>query len=155
MFSKTCKYALRAVLYLAAHHGSEKKLGVKDIAEDLDVPGPFLAKLLQQLARAQLISSTKGPHGGFYMSDKNMASNLRQVVECIDGPEVFSSCILGLPTCSSANPCPLHEKAFIYRNSLLDLVERQTIQQMADRIDEAGLALSANDYSTNKNHSSS
>lgn len=137
---------------MAANSTTDKKLGVKDIAEELDVPGPFLAKLMQQMARAQLISSTKGPHGGFYMSDKNMASNLRQVVECIDGPEVFSSCIMGLPSCSSANPCPLHEKAFIYRNSLLDLVERQTIQQMADRIDEAGLALSANDYSINKNH---
>ncbi len=141
MFSKTCKYGLRAVLYLATHAHGSKKLGVKEIAEALDVPGPFLAKLMQQLSRAQIISSAKGPNGGFYMSDKNMAANLRQVVECIDGPEVFSSCIMGLPTCSSANPCPLHEKAIIYRHSLLDLVERQSISALAQRIEEAGLSL--------------
>lgn len=141
MFSKTCKYGLRAVLYLAAHTKEKRKIGVKEVAEALDVPGPFLAKLMQQMARAQIISSTKGPNGGFFMSEKNMASNLRQVVETIDGPDIFSACIMGLPACSSANPCPLHEKAIIYRHSLLDLLERQSIQDLARRIDESGLSL--------------
>lgn len=141
MFSKTCKYGLRAVLYLAANAKQNKKVGVKEIAEALDVPGPFLAKLMQQLARAQLISSTKGPNGGFYMNEKNMRSNLRQVVETLDGPEVFSSCIMGLPQCSSENPCPLHEKAIIFRHSLLDLLEKQSITEMAQRIQDAGLSL--------------
>jgi Rrf2 family transcriptional regulator, iron-sulfur cluster assembly transcription factor len=141
MFSKTCKYGLRAVLYLATHTHENRKIGVKEIAEELGVPGPFLAKLLQQLARAQIVSSTKGPNGGFYMDAHNMASNLRQVVESIDGPDVFSSCIMGLPACSSVNPCPLHEKAVIYRHSLLDLVERQSVGEVAHRITESGLSL--------------
>ena len=129
------------MLYLAANAKQNKKVVVKEIAEALDVPGPFLAKLMQQLARAQLISSTKGPNGGFYMNEKNMRSNLRQVVETLDGPEVFSSCIMGLPQCSSENPCPLHEKAIIFRHSLLDLLEKQSITEMAQRIQDAGLSL--------------
>ncbi|MBX2927725.1 MAG: Rrf2 family transcriptional regulator [Saprospiraceae bacterium] len=141
MFSKTCKYGLRAVLYLATHAYESRKIGVKEISETLGVPGPFLAKLLQQLAREHIVSSTKGPNGGFFMNAQNMASNLRQVVECIDGPDVFSSCIMGLPACSSANPCPLHEKAIIYRHSLLDLVERQSIRELANRIEASGLSL--------------
>ncbi|PSR13813.1 MAG: transcriptional regulator [Bacteroidetes bacterium] len=134
MFSKTCKYGLRAVLYLASQAQEDHKLGVKQVAAALEVPQPFLAKLLQQLARVQIISSAKGPNGGFYLSDKNLVANLRQVVECLDGPDVFSSCILGLPSCSSANPCPLHQQAVAYRNSLLDVMERQTIREVAQRI---------------------
>lgn len=141
MFSKACKYGLRAVLFLATHAEEERKLGVKEIAEALDVPGPFLAKLLQQLARARVISSTKGPHGGFYLSEKNLAANLKQVVMCIDGPELFSACILGLPTCSAKHPCPLHDKAVMFRNGLLEILEKQSIREMAQRATEGHFAL--------------
>ena len=147
MFSKSCKYAIRAVLYLAVHSTEEKKFGVKEIAEALDIPKPFLAKLLQQLSRQGLISSAKGPSGGFFLSEDDRAAPLRQVVEAIDGPEVFSSCILGLPTCSSRNPCPLHTKAINYRESLLKLVDDQSIQDLAKRIQRMKLALGPSDYS--------
>lgn len=141
MFSKTAKYGIRAVLYLAVHSSPERKVGVKEIAESLDVPQHFLAKILQQLSRHNLISSTKGPSGGFYMNPENLQENLRKVVESIDGPDVFSSCILGLPVCSSENPCPLHTKAFIYREGLLAIVDKQTIREVADRTVEMGLNL--------------
>ena len=134
MFSKSCKYALRAVLYLAVKSSKEKKLGVKEISDELSVPKHFLAKILQQLSRNRLISSTKGPSGGFYLSDKNRQTSLRRIVETIDGPEVFNSCILGLPVCSSENPCPLHTKAMIYREGLLELVDGNSIEEMAKRV---------------------
>lgn len=134
MFSKSCKYAIRAVLYLAVHSNEEKKLGVKEIAEELDVPKHFLAKLLQQLSRHGLISSTKGPSGGFYMSEEDLHKPLRLVVESIDGPDVFSSCILGLPVCSSENPCPLHTTAYAYRQGLLELLGKQDIEKLAEQV---------------------
>ncbi len=146
MFSKSCKYAIRAVLYLAVHSMEEKKFGVKEIAEALDIPKPFLAKLLQQLSRQGLIASSKGPSGGFYLNDENKEAPLRQVIEAIDGPEIFSSCILGLPVCSSDNPCPLHSKAITYREGLLKLVDDQSIQDLAKRIQRMKLALGPSDY---------
>lgn len=141
MFSKSCKYAIRAVLYLAFHGVKDRRIGVKEIAEALGVPGPFLAKLLQQLSRNQLISSIKGPSGGFFLSETNLNTSLRKIIECIDGPEVFSSCILGLPVCSSANPCPLHTQAFIYREGLLKLATEKTIADIARQVREEGLTL--------------
>lgn len=134
MFSKSCKYAIRAVLYLALHSSEQHKLGVKEIAEALNVPGPFLAKLLQQLSRHHLVSSTKGPNGGFYLNKANRQASLKGVVESIDGPEIFTSCILGLPVCSSKNPCPLHSRAIIYREGLLELIADQTIEEVAERV---------------------
>jgi Rrf2 family transcriptional regulator, iron-sulfur cluster assembly transcription factor len=141
MFSKSCKYAIRAVLYLAIHASPEHKLGVKEIAEALGVPRPFLAKILQQLSRHNLISSVKGPSGGFYLSEENRHAPLRSVVESIDGPDVFTSCILGLPVCSSKHPCPLHTQAFIYREGLLRLIDRQTIDEISKRVELEELKL--------------
>ncbi len=134
MFSKSCKYAIRAVIYLATYSDEGHKIGVKEVAEALDVPGPFLAKILQQLSRHGLISSTKGPSGGFYLSEKDKSASMRKVVESIDGPDIFSSCILGLPVCSSANPCPLHDQALVYREGLMNMLTGQTIKDLAAQV---------------------
>jgi len=66
MLSNACKYAIRSILYLAINNKENKKFGVKKIAAELETPQPFLAKLLQQLTRNKLVSSAKGPTGGFY-----------------------------------------------------------------------------------------
>ena len=71
MLSNASKYAIKAILYLAENSNSKNKISVKDITKVLDVPSPFLAKILQQLVKSKLISSTKGPNGGFYLDDKN------------------------------------------------------------------------------------
>jgi Rrf2 family transcriptional regulator, iron-sulfur cluster assembly transcription factor len=134
MFSKPCKYAIRAALYLAVHAREGRNLGVKEVAEQLDVPQPFLAKILQQLVRSRLISSQKGPHGGFYLSEANKEVRLRQIVLCIDGPEAFTSCILGLPVCSSSRPCPLHKQALAYRDGLDYQLKHQGVAELAERI---------------------
>lgn len=134
MFSKSTQYALRAVLYLAVHTDVEHKANVKDIAQALDIPGPFLAKLLQQLSKNRLVSSTKGPFGGFYLSKENLNAPLLNIINCIDGEETFYNCILGFPVCSSANPCPLHDKAMGYRNGLSQLLINNSIADLAEKI---------------------
>lgn len=134
MFSKSCKYAIRAVLFLAVNASEEKKLGAKDIAEELDIPKHFLAKILQQLSRHQLIASTKGTGGGFYLEENNLNANLEAIIECIDGQSVFTSCILGLPVCSSENPCPLHHKSLKYREGLKATLSNQTIKDLAAKV---------------------
>jgi len=64
MLSNACKYAIRSILYLAMHTDEQHKVGVKKIAEELESPQPFLAKLLQQLNKEKLVSYTKGTNGG-------------------------------------------------------------------------------------------
>ena len=136
MFSKSCQYAIRAVLYLAENGKEGRCVGVKEITEALEVPGPFLAKLLQQLSRNQLIGSTKGPHGGFCMSPKHLEAPLIKVIECIDGPEVFTSCVLGLPACNAANPCYLHHQSLAYKQGMLKILKDKTIAEVARQVPE-------------------
>ncbi|RMF29996.1 MAG: Rrf2 family transcriptional regulator [Bacteroidetes bacterium] len=141
MFSRGCQYALRAVLYLAVHSEEAHPLNVRDIARALQVPTPYLSKLLQKLARDHLISSVKGPGGGYFMSPENLRSNLAGVIHCIDGPDALQGCIMGLPVCSSENPCPLHVQAYALREGLNYQLEKQTIGELAEKVKRTGLKL--------------
>jgi Rrf2 family protein len=130
MFTKSCQYAIRAVIYLTAQESRGKNMGVKEIADALQVPQQFLAKILQQLSRHSLISSVKGPNGGFYISEANAKVTLLDIVECIDGKGALTSCILGMPTCSSAHPCPLHHHFYGSREGLKHILSSCAIGGM-------------------------
>lgn len=134
MFSKSCQYAIRAALYLGVHAVDGTRIGVRELADKLEVPQPFLAKVLQQMVRGHLISSVKGPRGGFFLSERNQEVTLKQIVLSIDGPDAFTSCILGLPVCSGTHPCPLHFQAMAYREGLHYQLKYQAVGDLAQRI---------------------
>ena len=141
MFSKSCKYAIRAVLYLAVNSDEDHKMGVEELARLLAVPKHFLAKVLQQLTKNRIVSSLKGKHGGFYLSTENKSSNLLAVIESFDGPGVFTDCVLGLDNCSNENPCPYHDAIQKYRHSFYTQLQNETIEVTAKRIDAQNLKL--------------
>ena len=75
MFSNSSKYAIRAILFLALNSNEEKKIMVKNLSGKINVPHAYTAKILQELSRHNLVSSTKGPKGGFwYYSDAQRVS---------------------------------------------------------------------------------
>jgi Rrf2 family protein len=108
MLSKSCEYALKSILYITKHSQNLERVGAKSISDDLAIPYHFAAKLLQILAKADIITSQKGPNGGFYLTTENLKHSLADVVRAIDGNGIFVNCILGLKTCSETRPCPLH-----------------------------------------------
>ena len=65
MFSKSCEYGLQAILYIALHARPDRKVGLKEIADNQDIPAHFLSKILQILVKYKLLVSVKGPNGGF------------------------------------------------------------------------------------------
>ncbi|OIQ40214.1 MAG: transcriptional regulator [Bacteroidetes bacterium MedPE-SWsnd-G1] len=129
MLSNACKYAIRSVLYLAIHSNELKKIGVKAITEELETPQPFLAKLLQQLSRDNLVSSTKGPNGGFFLSDIDKQNTIWNVIESIDGTDKFDNCFLGLKKCNGENPCPVHFIVVPFKETILADFRDKTIEK--------------------------
>jgi len=127
IFSKTCEYAIRAVLYIAHKSVAGKRIGIKDIAAGIDSPELYLAKILQDLSRKGLISSVKGPNGGFYMDDNSLSRPLSDIVEAVDGNGLFQGCALGLKQCSEIQPCPLHDQFKMIRGQIKNLLETATI----------------------------
>lgn len=131
MLSNSSKYALKAVLYLALHASEEHKLMVKNFHEKINVPKAYLAKLLQELSRQKLVSSTRGPKGGFYLSEQNKRQSLALIIDVIDGPARMSACMLSLEDCNEKRPCPLHAIVQPFRSKLLTSLEQMTVNDLA------------------------
>lgn len=142
MLSNASKYAVRAVLFLAEKSNENQKYSAKTIGNELDIPKSFIAKLLQQLAKAGLISSTKGPKGGFFLSKENLQNNTCQILHEIEGKDIFSHCFMGLSRCGDKNPCPVHHIVASFKDKLKSKFEQLTIEELSIEIDENGMFLS-------------
>ncbi|MCC2590022.1 RrF2 family transcriptional regulator [Chryseobacterium sp. MFBS3-17] len=132
MFSKTCTYALRAMIYIAGKSGEGTVVNIKEIAAQINSPELFIAKILQRLSRKGFLQSSKGRYGGFYISDREAGHSLADIVEAIDGDRVFRGCGLGLAFCSETNPCPIHHDFKKARDQLYQMYGRITLQQFRD-----------------------
>ncbi len=138
MLSNASKYAIRTVLFLAKNSSPKKKFGSKEIAESLDIPQQFIAKILQKLAKAKIISSAKGPGGGFYTTKNNLKRNILDILKVFEKNDIFSECFLGLPVCDDKNPCPVHDIVSVFKNALLERFEDKDIKTIADEMEQNG-----------------
>ena len=142
MLSNSCRYGIRAVIYLADQPKSAGKTGIKQISSDLNLPMPFLAKILQQLAKQKILSSSKGPHGGFSLLKDPKKITLLDIVNSIDGQDVFTNCVMYNGTCQSveknSKKCPLHDDYEKPRSELIALFTNKTIYDLVKDSDDNG-----------------
>src|SRR5690606_13422884 len=94
MFSKACEYGIRAVIIIESYSKNNKKIGIKEICNGINAPEPFTAKILQNLRKLDIINSTKGPNGGFFI-EKDKDIKLIEIVLAIDGDNIITKCGLG------------------------------------------------------------
>lgn len=133
MFSKSCEYAIRAMVYIVSKTGEGLRVGIKEIAKNIDAPEAFVAKILQALSRSGLVSSIKGPNGGFFIEEKRQLP-LISIVRAIDGEDLLTKCGLGIKSCSTRRPCPLHDEYVTIRNRVTSMLKSNTIQDLASGI---------------------
>lgn len=132
MFSKACEYAIRATIYIAVQSNQDKRVGIKDIAKEIDSPEAFTAKILQQLSKNHIVNSIKGPNGGFEIDKQEMNKiKLSKIVSAIDGDTIYKGCGLGFKECSEKQPCPVHDKFKVVRNELRNMLETTTILELS------------------------
>jgi len=131
MLSNTSKYAIRAVIYLALFASSEKRAGIREISNKLDIPTPFLGKILQMLAKHNILSSSKGPHGGFSLKRPAMDISIMEIIEIIDGTDLFDTCVIRTTKCNTDEPCSLHDKIAPLREKMKSLYMNETIADLA------------------------
>ncbi|GMQ81878.1 MAG: Rrf2 family transcriptional regulator [Rhodothermia bacterium] len=129
LLSKTCQYGVRAMIYLATD-SPDKYVSVRSISSALDISFHFLTKIFQRLTRYGLLLSYRGPNGGIKLSRPASQITLKEVVVAIEGPELFTECVLGLPGCGADRPCPLHHTWTIARDDLARMLEGETLDQI-------------------------
>lgn len=135
MFSKACEYGIRATIFIANASTEGRKVSIPEIAEATNAPAPFTAKVLQQLVKKQIVSSLKGPTGGFFVEPETLQSlQLKSLVEAIDGNDLFVGCGLGLPSCNANKPCPIHHQFKEVRDRLNALLSTTTLQDLVNNL---------------------
>ncbi len=137
MLSSTCKYGIRAIVYIAGNSSKEEKIGIKKISEDLDLPMPFLAKILQILVKKRILNSSKGPHGGFCLARDAHDIYILEIAKAIDGEDVFKRCVLHNDTCVGVNRsgghCTLHKDYVKARSKIEKLFNTKTVLNLVTR----------------------
>lgn len=134
MLSHTCKTAIKAVIYLASNQKASEKASIKQISEFIGASEHTVGKMLQTLVRQDIIKSTKGPSGGFYVTPEQCIQPLKNIVEAIDGKQVFKECGLGLSKCSSSHPCPIHNDYKESRDIIENLFSNKSINDLCTSI---------------------
>ncbi|MFZ1806279.1 MAG: Rrf2 family transcriptional regulator [Cyclobacteriaceae bacterium] len=144
MFSKACEYAIRATLYISIKSIDGSRLGIKEIAKEIDSPEPFTAKILQTLSREGIISSIKGPNGGFFLEPNAKPIPLYSIIRAIDGEDVLHTCTLGLRECSDKFPCPIHHEVKKYKDHVRDTMKGKTVQDLTHELSKGKTFLKIN-----------
>jgi Rrf2 family protein len=140
MLSNTCKYALRALIYLGKFSEDDKRIGIKKISEDLGLSSPFLGKILQNLVKQKLLVSTKGPNGGFSLSRPANEISLWNIVTKVDGEEFFTNCLISLEPCKTHDPskplCPVHGQYDKLRKEICGFYKETSLEVISQDIDK-------------------
>jgi Rrf2 family transcriptional regulator, nitric oxide-sensitive transcriptional repressor len=129
VFSQTTEYAMRAMAWLALSPDTLVPTAV--LAERTKVPPHYLAKVLQQLAGAELIKGRRGVRGGYKLSRSAREITLLDVVRSVAEVHRITTCPLGLANHGS-NLCPLHTQVDLAAKAVIDIYGCTTLQSFLD-----------------------
>jgi Rrf2 family protein len=129
--TRAADYAVRVMIHLAkTPHGTRVSLPV--LAAATGAPDSFLSKVLQSLTRARLVTSQRGPAGGFQMSAPGRQASMREVIEAIDGPMNLNVCLGNNPACARRLWCPAHPVWVKAQEALLEILNEARITDVAN-----------------------
>ncbi len=133
--SSTVQQAISAVVCIAAARGEPMRAAA--IADVTGAPRNYLSKILHALARAGVLTSERGPRGGFRLASPASQVTLADVAEPFERPGQ-RRCLLGRPTCGDANPCPAHKRWSKVATGLENYFQTTTIARLLDEVPSAG-----------------
>ncbi len=142
MFSKACEYGIKAAIHISKESQKGQRSSLKEVADAIDSPVAFTAKILQSMAKEGIIVSVKGPTGGYETADSETARiTLLDIVTAIDGDKIYNGCGLGLKQCNELKPCPLHYQFKAVRDELKEMLESTTIMELTNGLYEGNAYL--------------
>lgn len=136
MISKKCKYAIKALLYLADHQQEERSIFTSEIAENEKIPKKFLETILRELRNFQFVQSKRGKTGGYKLLKQPKEINLSELIRAIDGPIALLPCV-SLNYYANCDECdektckikPVFEQV---RDQTLKVLNNSTLESMRE-----------------------
>lgn len=125
---KSSEYAIRCLVFMAT--ADCELCAVNRLSDELNIPYKFLGRLMGRLREAGLVDSVRGKNGGYHIARPLDKIRLEQIVEAVEGLELYDRCLLGFERCDEDNPCPLHEFWSGPRESIKHMMADVTLAQM-------------------------
>jgi len=132
IFSKKCELGLQAVLFLSTKP-TGTLFNALEVSTEVKQPKEFVSKVLQILTASGIVGSKKGKNGGFFLAKEPKNVRLIEIVEAIDGLDVFNCCVLGFPGCTKEEPCPVHNKWGVLRDEAYRMLSEETLADLEEK----------------------
>ena len=133
MISRSAKYAIGAMVYLANTNGKGWALS-RDISSGARLPRQYLSKILRTLASRGLLESRRGRSGGFRLAKLAGEISLFEVIDPLDHLDTRGTCLLRPAGCDEASPCGLHHSYRHIHNGFIELLHRTTLADAANHL---------------------
>ncbi len=117
-------YAIRCVYYLSCNKRDDVTM-VEEIARKMHSPKSFLAKILQKLAKADIVKSYRGVKGGFALAKRPREITLLDVIEAVQGPVIMNICALDRRMCRVSGTCSIHPAWIEVRKQVENLLKKK------------------------------
>lgn len=125
--TRESEYALEALLRLARQPGP---VVLEHLAEETGAPRAFLAKAFQKLARHSIVHGSPGGERGYVLARPPGRISVREMLEAIEGPDLFERCLFWGDRCSSRNPCRLHGRYAPLKEGVVKMAEETKLADL-------------------------
>lgn len=136
--SKKADYGLIAVKHLAMHR-NEHACSANEIADEYGISTTLMAKVLQKLARQNLVAAKHGSTGGYQLSKTPDQISALEVITAIDGPVLITSCVTSHGNCDATDRCSIKEPLQRVNESILGVLSTVSIAQLSEDKQEPAL----------------
>lgn len=126
--TKKIEYALIALRYIQ-NHGNSNAISTKEISEKFSLPTELLAKVLQQLARLEILSAVQGPRGGYKLKRSLTSINLTEFVESMEGPIGLSECSIN-DICCQMDSCNIRFPMNKINKNMITMFNNITLDEL-------------------------
>jgi Rrf2 family protein len=134
--SKKADYGLIAMKHLA-NHREQHACSAGEIAEEYGISATLMAKVLQKLARQNLVAAKHGSNGGYQLSKEPSRISALEVITAIDGPVLITSCVTSHGACDATERCSIKEPLRRVNESILGVLGTVSIAQLSEDGQEA------------------
>ena len=136
--SKKADYGLIAMKHLA-NHRQQHACSASEIAEEYGISSMLMAKVLQKLAKQNLVVAKHGSSGGYQLGREPAKISALEVITAIDGPVLITSCVTSHGNCDATDRCSIKEPLQRVNESILGVLSMVTVAQLSEEKQEAAL----------------
>ena len=126
MLNQSADYALRATLFMA-HNGADRAYKATTVADALGLPFNYLSKILVELVRAGVLTSGRGPTGGYTLAVQPEQLSLEKIIAPFQDLEPRRKCLMGDRVCDVKNPCVAHHRWSEIKNEFTSGLRHTTL----------------------------